>query len=170
MKGVRAVKSSAIIGYRVPAMNCHRVLPDLFVGPDPRDSADFEALRSLKITAILSLQTKDDLRDRGFGWEREAARAAGLDFLNMPVTDFDSADLQHKLPECVKALDQMLKAGHSVYVHCTAGVSRSPTVVVAYLHWCFEWPLARAFSHVKKIRDCCPNSEAIRRANWPGAS
>ncbi len=74
-------------------MNCHRVLPGLFVGPDPRDSADFEALRLLKITAILSLQTNDDLRDRGLGWEQKAARAAGLDFLNIPVTDFDSADL-----------------------------------------------------------------------------
>jgi protein-tyrosine phosphatase len=91
-----------------------------------------------------------------------------MDFLNMPVTDFDSADLQRRLPECVRALDGMLKAGHSVYVHCTAGVSRSPTVVVAYLHWCLEWPLAKALAHVKKIRDCCPNSEAIRHANWPG--
>ena len=105
--------------------------------------ADLEALRSLKVTAILSLQTTDDLRDRGVEWEEKAGAGGGLDFLNMPVTDFDSADLQHKLPECVKALDQMLKAGHSVYVHCTAGVSRSPTVVVAYLHWCLEWPLAR---------------------------
>jgi len=149
-------------------MNCHRVLPSLFVGPDPREGADFEALRSLAITAILSLQTSDDHRDRGVGWEEEAARAAGLDFLSIPVTDFDSANLRHKLPECVKALDQMLKAGHSVYVHCTAGVSRSPTVVVAYLHRCLAWPLAQALSHVTEIRDCCPNSEAIRHANWPG--
>ncbi len=126
------------------------------MGPDPRDSADLEALRSLTITAILSLQTKDDLRDRGVGWEEKAARAAGLDFLNMPVTDFDSADLQHKLPECVKALDGMLKAGHSVYVHCTAGVSRSPTVVVAYLHWCLAWPLAQALAHVKRFATAAP--------------
>jgi len=45
----------------------------------------------------------------------------GLAFRNMPITDFDSADLQHKLPGCVSALDGMIKAGHSVYVHCTAG-------------------------------------------------
>lgn len=148
-------------------MICHRVLPGLFVGPDPRDGADFEALRSLEITAILSLQTEDDLRDRGVGWEAKAARAAGLAFRNMPVTDFDSADLQRKLPECVSVLDGMLKAGHSVYVHCTAGVSRSPTVVVAYLHWCLAWPLTRALAHVTETRDCCPNSEAISRAEWP---
>ncbi len=151
----------------VRAMNCHRVLPSLFVGPDPREDADLEALGSLKITAILSLQTSDDLRDRGVGWEEKAARAVGLAFRNVPVTDFDSADLQRKLPECVSTLDGMVKAGDSVYVHCTAGVSRSPTVVVAYLHWCLGWPLARALAHVKAIRDCYPNSEAIRHAHWP---
>ncbi len=148
-------------------MNCHRVLPGLFVGPDPREAADIEALRSLEITAILSLQTEDDLRDRGTGWEKKAARAAGLAFRNTPVTDFDSADLQQKLPECVSALDGMIKAGHSVYVHCTAGVSRSPTVVVAYLHRCLAWPLAQAMAHVTGTRNCCPNQDAIRHAPWP---
>ncbi len=149
-------------------MNCHRVLPGLFVGPDPREAADLEALRSLKVTAILSLQTEDDLRDRGIRWEEKAARAVGLAFWNLPVIDFDSADLQHKLPECVSALDGMIKAGHCVYVHCTAGVSRSPTVVVAYLHRCLAWPLEQATAHVTETRNCCPNQEAIRHAHWPG--
>jgi hypothetical protein len=69
-------------------MNCHRVLPSLFVGPDPGEGEDLKALGSLKITAILSLQTNDDLRDRGFEWEEKATRAVGLDFLNLPVTGF----------------------------------------------------------------------------------
>jgi protein-tyrosine phosphatase len=143
------------------------VVPNLFVGPDPRDIEDFEHLRSLKITAILSLQTEDDLRNRGAGWERKSAMAAGLAFRNVPVQDFDSADLQRKLPECVFALDGMLKAGHSVYVHCTAGVSRSPTVAAAYLHWCLDWPLKRALARVRKVRHCSPNSGVISRADWP---
>jgi protein-tyrosine phosphatase len=148
-------------------MKFDRVRPKLFVGPDPREVADFEELRARKITAILSLQTDDDLRDRGAGWERKAASAAGLAFRSVPVVDFDSTDLQRKLPECVFALDGMLKAGHSVYVHCTAGVSRSPTVVAAYLHWCLDWPLKRALAHLRKTRDCHPNSDAIQRAEWP---
>jgi protein-tyrosine phosphatase len=143
-------------------------MPGLFVGPDPRESADFDALRAANITAILSLQTNDDLRDRGVHWEERSARAAGMGFRNVPVTDFDSADLQRKLPECVSALNEMLRARHSVYVHCTAGVSRSPTVVAAYLHWCLDWPLKEAVSHLRETRACSPNSEAISRAQWPG--
>ncbi len=143
------------------------VMPGLFVGPDPREDADFDALKAANITAILSLQTNDDLRDRAVDWEERSARAAGMAYRNVPVTDFDSANLRRKLPECVVALNQMLRAGHSVYVHCTAGVSRSPTVVAAYLHWCLDWPLEEAVSHLKGIRACTPNWEAINRARWP---
>jgi protein-tyrosine phosphatase len=143
------------------------VMPGLFVGPDPRDEADFDALKAVKITAILSLQTKDDLRDRGIEWEEKSALRAGLVFRRVPVTDFNATDLQHKLPDCVSVLDGMLKAGHSVYVHCTAGVSRSPTVVAAYLHWCLGWRLERALIHLEETRNCSPNSDVIRAATWP---
>jgi len=102
-------------------MRCDRVLPNLFVGPDLWDEADFETLESLKISAILSLQTEDDFRrEDGLASERSAASRAGLAFCNVPVTDFDRLDLQRKLPECVAALDLLLKAGHTVYLHCTA--------------------------------------------------
>ena len=65
--------------------------------------------------------------------------AAKLKFRSVPVRDFDAADFRRKLPECVAALDWMLKAGHTVYLHCTAGQVRSPTVVAAYLHWSGHW-------------------------------
>jgi protein-tyrosine phosphatase len=149
-------------------MKWDRVMPGLFVGPDPREEADFEALKAAKITSILSLQTKDDLRDRGIEWEERSALKVGLAFRSVPVTDFNSADLQRKLPDCVSVLDGMLKAGHSVYVHCTAGVSRSPTVVAAYLHWCLGWPLRRALTHLEETRNCAPNSDVIRAAIWAG--
>ena len=91
----------------------------------------FDALKASNITAILEVSNHDELRERAVDWEERSARAAGMAYRNVPVTDFDSANLRRKLPECVVARNQMLRAGHSVYVHCTAGVSRSPTVVAA---------------------------------------
>jgi protein-tyrosine phosphatase len=146
----------------LPAMDCHRITPNLLVGSYPLDSEEVEELRSAGITAILSLQTDEDLEERGIDWERKAALAANLTF-----RDFDTADLQQKLPNCVVLLDRMLKAGHTVYLHCTAGVNRSPTVAAVYLHWCLAWPLEWALAHVRELRDCSPNTEAIRRARWP---
>lgn len=151
-------------------MRCDCVLPHLFVGPDPRDEADFATLRSLRISAILSLQTEDDLREGGIERERGAASRAGLVFCSVPVTDFDRIELQRKLPECVTALGGLLKAGHTVYLHCTAGVNRSPTVAVAYLHWCRARPLEDALACVLEARNCAPDAEAIRCARRPGGT
>lgn len=123
-------------------------------------------LRSLGITAILSLQTPEDMGERGVEWEEKAALNAKLAFRSVPVRDFDTDDLQRNLPLCVAVLDHMLKAGHTVFLHCTAGRGRSPTVAVGYLRWCLAWPLDRAFAHVRNCRDCSPNMEAIKNAQW----
>ncbi len=149
-------------------MKCGCVTPTLFVGPDPQEDEDFEQLKALKITAILSLQTDEDQRPGAVEYEERRATRAGLSFRNVPVRDFDPGDLERQLPRCVTVLDEMLKAGDTVYVHCRAGVSRSPTVAAAYLHWCLEWPLERAVAHVEASRDCCPNVEVIRSARWAG--
>jgi len=114
------------------------------------------------ITAILSLQDHEDI---GEGTSREEcveAAQGNFTFCNVPVRDFDPSDLRDKLPQCVSELDRLLKAGHKVYVHCTAGAVRSPNVVAAYLHSCLHWPLAKAMSHVQTQRNCTPDEEAIR--------
>ena len=94
----------------------------------------------------------------------------GLAFESVPVKDLSKADLQLCLPKCVAALAHLLDQGHTVYVHCTAGVSRSPTVVAAYLHWCLGFHLDQALVHVRQRRRCCPLEDAIRNARWPGGT
>jgi protein-tyrosine phosphatase len=81
------------------------------------------------------------------------------------VADFDRAELALKLPACVDALNALLTAGDTVYLHCTAGVNRSPTVAVAYLHWSLGRPLDEALAHVRDCRDCVPDGEAVRLAS-----
>ncbi len=148
-------------------MDCDRITENLFVGSCLLGAEEAEELRRLGVTAILSLQTEEDMGERGVQWEEKAASAAKLAFRNLPVRDFDSMDLRRKLSECVVALDRMLKAGHTVFLHCTAGTERSPTVAAAYLHWCLAWPLGKALAHVRDRRDCSPNEEAIGCARWP---
>lgn len=143
-------------------MSWNRITHNLFVGSSLREASEIEELRSQGITAIFSLQTEEDIGEHGLQWEKKAALAAGLGFRNVPVKDFDTAELQRKLPECVLALDEMLRAGHTVYLHCTAGVSRSPTVAVAYMHRCLAWPLEQALLCVQEARNCSPNADAIR--------
>lgn len=143
------------------------LFPRLFVGSQPRGIEDIERLRQeSRVTAVLNLQTDEDMRSLPLGWEPLAAhyRTSGIELVRIPVTDGDPVELAAKLPACVRALDRLLSAGHSVYLHCTAGVGRSPTVAVAYLHWCWGWDLEVAVAYVKQRRECSPNLEAIHRA------
>ena len=82
------------------------------------------------------------------------------------MRDFDSVDLREKLPECVRALKSLLSNGHTVYLHCTLGATRSPTVAVAYLHWCQGWTLEQAVMQVKGHWQCTPDVDAVQLALW----
>lgn len=44
-------------------------------------------------------------------------------------------------------------------------MNRSPTVAVAYLHKCLQWPLEEALEYIRGYRNCCPDEDVIRRAN-----
>jgi hypothetical protein len=54
-------------------------------------------------------------------------------YLQVPVRDHAGADILTYLPEATSFLDTHLRQGTSVLVHCEMGVSRSATVVLAYL-------------------------------------
>ncbi len=148
-------------------MDYDQILPQLLVGSCPKSSDDIDKLRrETGITAVLNLQTDEDLRYCNFAWQPLQAHytACGIELQRIPVRDFDPVDLQAKLPECARVLNQLLTAGHSVYVHCTAGAGRSPTVAIAYLIWCGGWELDEAVAYVTQRRPCSPNVDVIHLA------
>ena len=147
-------------------MDCAAITPKLLVGPCPLDSQEFLYLKSRAVSAILSLLTPDDEAKLGISGIVEATRI-DLEYRNVAVNDFDDLDLKRKLSTCVEVLDDLLSKGHTVYVHCTAGVTRSPTVVTAYLHWRLGWNLEEAFDHVQRLRRCYPRRDLIQLAGAP---
>jgi protein-tyrosine phosphatase len=152
----------------------NRIQPRLLVGAFLESEHEIEMLRRQEgVTAVLNLQTNEDIGvGRFFAEPPETLYAAsGVRLYRVPVRDFDESHLQQRLPECVTALHRLLEEGHTVYLHCTAGVNRSPTVAIAYLHWCLGWELDSAVKHVGERRYCSPKVDAIRQANWqpPGA-
>lgn len=99
--------------------------------PDSLKRIRFEA----KVSAVLSLQHDDCLAYWGihYGTLYRAGEALGLLMERCPIRDFDTADMRSRLPAAVSMLSGMLGRGHRVYVHCTAGMGRAPTVVLGYL-------------------------------------
>jgi protein-tyrosine phosphatase len=145
-------------------MHFSRVLPQVLVGSCPQTAEDVHVLAAgLTVTAVLSLQTDEDLPYDHQQWLaiQELYRRLSIRLCRVPVRDFDSADLRARLPECVRTLNELLRQGHTVYVHCTAGMNRSPSVVVAWLHWMQPCELETALRQVTSCHSCLPDREAI---------
>ncbi len=148
-------------------MDYHQIVAGLYVGIYPACCDDVIRLREdTAINTVLNVQTDEDIRCQEIDWPAIVAcyQQHGIELHRVPIRDFDPVDLCEKLPECVYTLNDLLGSGQRVYLHCTAGVGRSPSIAVAYLHWCKDWSLEDAASFVKKQRYSVPNIMAIQEA------
>ena len=149
-------------------INYNQITPEIFIGSYPSNRLDVERLKNgLKITAVFNLQTDKDFVDWGIDWKELSGIYLQTDMVveRVPILDFDAVDLSAQLSRAVDVLDRLIKVGHRVYVHCTAGIGRAPAAVIAYLAWCLDWTIDDAEAHVLNSRSCAPNMDAIRHAD-----
>ena len=143
-----------------------QILRNLFIGSHPRTIEDIERLRrEVGITAVLNIHTDDDMRavNLDFPPLETHYRTCTVVLRRSPMVE-EQIDLRGKLCAAIQALDELLAGGHVVYLHCTAGIGRAPTVAIGYLHTCLGWEFEDAVAHVKLRRQCAPHLEALRLA------
>ena len=79
---------------------------------------------------------------------------------SIDVTDDFNSNLIRHFKECLLFID----GNDKVFVHCAAGMSRSPTVVIAYLMWKRRLSLNDAINFVKKKRpEISPNLSFMKQ-------
>lgn len=123
-----------------PDLNVAEILPGLFLGSQ-NVVYDFDIMNSFHITHVLSLGIKPLTLDVNVVHKY-------VDLLDVP-----ESGLLDCLEECFCFMDHALNAGEHVYVHCNAGVSRSPAVVIAYLMKTKRISYEQAFFQVKQKRN-----------------
>ncbi len=145
-------------------LNWNVVRHDLVVGSCPRELSDLDAIRvETRVSAILSVQHDECLEKLGIDYAAYVryGRRIGLAMERWPLRDFDPADQRRGLPAAVGGLHGLLRQGHRVYVHCTAGLNRAPLVVLAYLTLVEGASLEEAMTLLLRARpDVCPTWEA----------
>ena len=127
---------------------------------------DVRLLARNSITTVLSLQSGEDLASCGIQLEklRNAYRDAGIELRRSPVRDFDRDSLAACLPSCVAELEKALQPRQTrVYLHCTAGINRSPTVAAAYLIRSQDMSAREAYEFIIARRDCSPSLEILEK-------
>ncbi|CAG2100805.1 unnamed protein product [Medioppia subpectinata] len=81
-----------------------------------------------------------------------------ISYLFIQASDNPMQDLITRFEECYHFIDDGLKSGHKVLVHCVAGVSRSSTIVISYLMVKHRMSFEAAMALAKSKRSIvCPN-------------
>lgn len=116
-------------------INFSRIEADIFVGSAPINSVDVARLKQMQVTAVVSLQSDEDIKVHRVDWTKLQSAYLYNNILvqRFPIIDFNEIDLGEKLPAAVMGLHGLLVEGHRVYVHCNAGVCRAPGTVLTYL-------------------------------------
>src|ERR1700722_5757113 len=101
----------------------NEVLPGrLWYGSAIYAVAGHNQLRRLRISHVLNAAE-----------EVPCAHPALFSYLHIRLKDIPTEDIGSYLEASNRWLDQHLRAGKNIYVHCMAGISRSSSLVLAYL-------------------------------------
>ena len=146
----------------VPPLVLSWILPNrLAVGGLPR-SQDLEIFRQTQIRAILSLCAMAE------GILPEVLQAdLHCQHFFLPDSRYPEKLQVERLAQAVQILHQALSQQQRVYIHCLAGVERSPTVCIAYLCQHHHLPLWEAINFVKQAHPMTrlaePQLEALKQ-------
>ncbi|MSP91302.1 MAG: hypothetical protein EXR79_05810 [Myxococcales bacterium] len=143
----------------------HAVADRLFVGPCPSSPERIRAVHAAGVRTLLCLQTDDDLDGLGMQWPLlyRFLMAQGISAHRCAIRDFDDAALARGLPAAVERVSDLHQGGGSVYLHCTAGINRSPTVAIGFLVAHGGLDFDTAWRQVTERRPCAPNRTALDR-------
>ena len=130
------------------------ILPRLLLGNEAA-SKDKQELASARVTHILNATST---------LPNQFERTGAFQYLRIPVEDSLAADLGMHLDKAVDWMATVLSDPYSpgaVLVHCQQGISRSATLVIAYLMRERAMPLASAVRYVHQRRWIRPNEAFI---------
>ena len=149
---------------QLPSVN--EVATNLWVGPCPASPELIHRLnRELGITGLVSVQTDGDIQSLGLSWPLlwRFLLSSQINVNRVPIEDFNDKALLAGLDAAVDAVNAMMTAGHCTYLHCTAGVNRSPTVAIAWLVREQQMTLDDAWEQVVSRRRSAPNRPVLER-------
>lgn len=114
---------------------------------------DLQTLDSLKITHILNASTfvNSNTHER-------------ITYCAIPIADSTTLNIQKPITQACKFIEAARDSNGVVLVHCQAGVSRSATLVLAYLMKKYHFSLKEAITYLKRRKpNVAPNQGFLKQ-------
>lgn len=147
---------------------CQEILPGLLLGPFVA-SKSLETLLSLGVTHIVCI------RDAKEAFSVRPRFPENFQYMVLDVEDNEEQNLIRLFPSAKKFIDDAIRSGGIVLVHCNGGISLSPAFVVMFVMQHYQLSWEDALHLVQNRRYCIsPNGgfltqikeyEAIYKAN-----
>ena len=127
--------------------------PGLYLGS--LDAAqDIRLLERFDITCVLSITDNT----RSIGPYRK-----NINHRKINLPDSCAVEIIHLIPNCLQFIHESLKAGKNILVHCFAGISRSATMVIAYIMVKYSLNFDSAKNLVREKRSCVWPNQGFER-------
>lgn len=84
--------------------------------------------------------------------------------IKCPIEDVSEWDILESFPKIVDKIKELHDKGHTIYVHCHAGISRSASIIILYLIKYHKYNFREAFKFVRNKRICIqPNPGFVKQ-------
>ncbi|CAN1280488.1 Dual specificity protein phosphatase 1B [Linum perenne] len=111
-----------------------------------------DALKRANVTHILTVASFLPSFPEHFQYKTVNIPSLSFALISLAVMDREDTDIAQHFDECFNFIDEAKRLGGGVLVHCFMGVSRSVTIVVAYLMKKHYMTLSQALQHVRSRR------------------
>ncbi|BES93187.1 DSPc [Nesidiocoris tenuis] len=121
-----------------------RVMSFLYIG-NARDARDAAMLKSHGITHVLNVTLTPTPAP-------SLVEPVGISYRQLPASDSTQQNIKQYFEEAFSFIEEARKTNGSVLVHCHAGISRSPTIAIAYIMKHKQVTMVEAYKTVKTAR------------------
>lgn len=127
-----------------PEMQCEisEIIPGLFLGGEEA-ALNKTKLKEMNVTTILNIT--DHIP---FHYESD------FTYHRIPITDSLNINIRQYFEQTYEIIDNIIENKQKILVHCYAGISRSATIVIAYIMKKNKMKMNDAYQIVHKKRNC----------------
>lgn len=133
------------------SFNTNEIVPNLYVG-DIASAYNRKELKKLGITHVLTaILGVSPIFPNDFTYK------------NVPIRDVPGESIAIYFNQSNDYISKAIKGGGKVFVHCICGVSRSATLVAAYLMKEYGMTCDQAVDHLQRRRACVEPNEGFKK-------